>query len=95
MRLLLITGIVLSLGACSSSPKTLGEIADIQGKQYETVAKRWDKGNKLIADGEKDIKAGAKLVKKGKKKIKSGESDVVRGKAMVRDAENKYNELNQ
>ena len=89
------TVIALSLGACASSPPTLGERAEIQGKQFKTVAKRWDKGQELIKDGNKDIEKGEKLIKKGRKLVNSGERDVARGKSMVKDSESKYDALNQ
>jgi len=92
--LLAIAVLSTTLIACSSNP-TLADKAAIQGKQFETVAKRWEKGQDLIKDGNKDIKAGEKLVKKGNVKIKSGKSDVARGTSMVEDSERRYNELNK
>ena len=86
---------VVALSACASSPPTLGERAEIQGKQFKTVAKRWDKGQELIRDGNKDIEKGEKLIKKGRKLVNSGERDVARGKSMVKDSESKYDALNQ
>ena len=71
--ILLVAVVAMSITACSSSPKNIGEQSRATSKQYDKVADDYRKGNKLIAKGEKELKKGRKLVKKGNDKIDKGQ----------------------
>ena len=63
------------------------------------LAKDWDRGNKLveagedrIESGEKRIKSGEKDIKKGRAQIERGNEEIAEGHALVREADQRFQE---
>lgn len=94
---------VAALAGCSSNPSAAdtmrGHAADVQSRadQENKSAADWDKGQKLIASGDKNIAAGEKRaaeaernLKRGQDQIALGRRELAEGKALVEAAERSF-----
>ncbi len=100
--LLLPITLLATLTACSSSPKgdTFASRLMVRGGQAQSIAKKWEAGQKMVSKGENlkvkgqnNIADGKALIAKGEQMIIDGDKMMVDGKKEMVDAESSYETL--
>lgn len=84
----LAAGVVLSLSSCTNEP-SFGDRLVSEGNATKEQGERWNKGNRLVSEGEKQKKKGREMIEEGESLVRKGERNLERGeklKASVEEA---------
>jgi len=108
----LVPGLVLAgslmLAGCSSKPAAPSMSDMMRGHATESqtrtdlksdIAKDWDRGQKLIADGNKNVREGERRVERAERDLETGRTQLQRGQReleegnrLVQDSERRFRE---
>lgn len=80
---------VFFVSACTSNP-TVGDKIIQQSENTNEIGNMWNKGDKLVKNGEAKIREGQKLIDQGNSKTTEGASMVKQGKQMINESEMLY-----
>lgn len=74
LKRILVMGVFMALvSGCAKGPG-LGEAISARGEKASKVAVQFKMGEKLVASGEKNVRAGNKLVDQGQDQIREGQT---------------------
>jgi hypothetical protein len=82
---MMLVACTVSVAGCASR-NDFGDRLQEQGAAATDIAQQYKKGQRLVKDGEADIRSGRKLVSKGEGRVRDGQNLVERGNAMQAQA---------
>lgn len=91
--------LTITMGGCAPTEPTKadymrGHAAALQSEVdlRDNLAKDWDRGARLIKNGEKRVKVGEEQMAKGKENIEIGNQEILEGRMLMDNSERMFHE---
>lgn len=84
--------VVVMTAGCASTAPTVGDLMTQQSESTRELAMMWERGNDMVAKGEKVKAEGQEIVANGEAKVREGDRMIAEGNRIKQESEMLYKE---